>query len=173
MKFVHFAWSWILENWQGVIAATAVVVTVYQLMKQRRHDRLSVKPFMKFTFGIGPRGVEIGLANDGLGPALYKGLGLCFDEEPLPKNWNWNDLLNRLKIGEMLIHSFKSVTKCLPAGERVILCEFSSSTGISHQDVQVAFARHMIIEFQYSSMYEKTTMSTKIGLRKQVGDIKV
>lgn len=68
-----------IGDWMALfVAITAVVLTILQSSWQRRHDRLSVKPFLSLHTQSDFDGVSgflsVSLTNIGLGPAIVKKL---------------------------------------------------------------------------------------------------
>jgi hypothetical protein len=67
-----------------VIAVLSLIVAIYEARAARRHDRISVRPFLDLRAGF-PQGRTAGLRliNSGLGPAVITGTVLTVDGEPL------------------------------------------------------------------------------------------
>jgi hypothetical protein len=55
-----------------LVAICALVLTLYQIHATRRHNRLSVRPHIRFGWTAGSSGDGIWIKNDGLGPALIE-----------------------------------------------------------------------------------------------------
>lgn len=58
----------------GVVALAALVVAVWQGFLTRKHNRLSVKPLLRFDCYAARGPIEIVLTNKGTGPAILKSL---------------------------------------------------------------------------------------------------
>jgi len=67
-----------------VIAVLSLAVSVYEARATRRHDRISVRPFLELRVGL-RQGSTAGLQliNAGLGPAAITKTVLTLDGEPL------------------------------------------------------------------------------------------
>ena len=67
-----------------VIAVLSLAVSVLEARATRRHNRISVRPFLELRIGL-PEGRTAGLQliNAGLGPATITGTALTLDGEPL------------------------------------------------------------------------------------------
>jgi hypothetical protein len=67
-----------------VIAVLALAVSVYEARATRRHDRISVRPFLELRVGL-RQGSTAGLQliNAGLGPAAITKTVLTLDGDPL------------------------------------------------------------------------------------------
>ncbi|HEX8922600.1 MAG TPA: hypothetical protein VF766_14090 [Pyrinomonadaceae bacterium] len=70
----------------SVIAILAIVVSVWQGVEQRRHNRLSVKPALNFDTDSAVDGtiLSVALKNAGTGPAIIKQFTLYIDDRPVP-----------------------------------------------------------------------------------------
>lgn len=66
------------------IALAALVVAIVQAFQIRKHNRLSVVPYLTFYISYGAETVPFGvhLANNGVGPAILKRLDICLDGQP-------------------------------------------------------------------------------------------
>ncbi len=79
----------------AVVAACALVFSVYQGYKVREHDRLGVTPRMLLEFGFRTDGVGWKLSNRGLGPAEIRGFSVAVDGAD---KHNWVEVLKALNI---------------------------------------------------------------------------
>ena len=67
-----------------VIAVLSLIVSIYEARATRRHDRISVRPFLELRVGLSQgRKAGLQLINSGLGPAAITGTLLVLDGEPL------------------------------------------------------------------------------------------
>ncbi len=94
-------WTWV-SSWKAetvmiataiasiVIATCALVATTVQGMQNRKHNRLSVKPYLKLINNITERGnkrfINLELENCGTGPAIIKNFILEFDGKEIARN---------------------------------------------------------------------------------------
>ena len=67
-----------------VIAVVSLAVSVYEARATRRHNRISVRPFLELRVGLSQgRRAGLQLINAGLGPAAITRTVLTLDGEPL------------------------------------------------------------------------------------------
>ena len=171
MVWFNIVWGWLQENWAGIVATSAVVITVQQFFQQRRHDRLSVKPNVSFNIGTTPLGVEFSISNSGLGPALNKGLNVFVRGNKLGEHWRWDQVLEGLELGRIEILDHRSLPRCLPDGQTVMLCRFASSNNVPHKQLLVDFGKSVQITFKHSSMYQERPQITEFDVRKQLATL--
>lgn len=55
-----------------LVAICALVLTLYQIHATRKHNKLSVRPHIRFGWNAGTTGDGIWIKNDGLGTAIVK-----------------------------------------------------------------------------------------------------
>ena len=68
----------------AVVALGAFVVAIVQSFQIRKHNRLSVMPYLSFYISYGTETVPFGLhlANNGVGPAILKKVRIFLDGQP-------------------------------------------------------------------------------------------
>jgi len=67
-----------------VIAVVSLAVSVYEARATRRHNRISVRPFLELRVGLSQgRTAGLQLINAGLGPAVITRTALTLDGQPL------------------------------------------------------------------------------------------
>ena len=84
-----------------IIAVVALVVAVWQGVITRRHNRLSVTPYLVVACMVKSRKpqIELSLANRGLGPALIRKIRVKIDGEYVSNNVDlWLEHLKTLDI---------------------------------------------------------------------------
>jgi len=66
------------------VACVAVGISIWQGFETRRHNKLSVKPYLVIRTSTSKSGLSMGVwvENDGLGPALIKDFIVYFDGQP-------------------------------------------------------------------------------------------
>ena len=67
----------------AIIALCAVVLTIWQANVQRRHNRLSVKPYLTTWSHREDKGLQIDVLNNGIGPALIKTFKVYVDSHEI------------------------------------------------------------------------------------------
>lgn len=164
---IYLVWQWVQGNWAGIVASSAVLITIQQYFQQRRHDKLSVRAYVSFSLGTTSRGVEVSVSNDGLGPALYKEMNVIVQGNELPYEWRWNYLLEGIGAGAIKILDSHSMPKCLPAGRTVILCRFASEDNVPHEQLVVQFGKSVQMTLKYSSIYRERPITAELDVRKQ------
>ena len=83
MCFNYF-WSWLSANATNVIALTALAATFYQAYISRKHNKLSVKPYLTTWNTTTPEGYSIlAIINNGVGPAHIKSFGIFVDGQKM------------------------------------------------------------------------------------------
>ena len=88
-----------------IVAVFALFVTIWDSYQSRKHNRLSVKPFLGIGVDIHEK-VEFTLSNQGIGPAVIKEFSVYFDGKLLSKNPRadiYRDLLEG-SIGKYKFH---------------------------------------------------------------------
>jgi len=113
----HNSVSWIALG----ISSLALCISAFQAWQTRRHDRLSVRPLIDFTYEVDGRERNVGLAmeNVGLGPAVIRSITIYVDRKAVKDwyeaadygNFKEHDLLKTfeldkdsvLKIGETML----------------------------------------------------------------------
>jgi len=111
----------------GAIALSAMVVSVWQGLVTRKHARLSVKPWLEFTWvdRNKPATGSLTLQNNGLGPAVVTGVSLAINDGPLyPLTIDtaeeiWRSL--KCKLSECVTSSEDGT--CLRAGRGLMLID--------------------------------------------------
>jgi hypothetical protein len=75
------------------VAFFALVITAYEGYATRRHNRLSVKPFLFTSFDYDNEGSGWSLYNKGVGPALIKWCEVRVDGQPMH---DWREAIEKL-----------------------------------------------------------------------------
>lgn len=87
MELLKNSWLFLGENFEAIIAVCALALTVNRIVVMRKHNKISVKPFLtghtdetsdqhNFTFSLE-------LVNNGLGPAFIKSFEVKHKENAL------------------------------------------------------------------------------------------
>jgi hypothetical protein len=167
----------------AVVALAALIVSVWQGFETRLNDRLSVRPYINFTYRT-PIGspAEILLHNKGIGPAILKkityrvdgkdfdasttnGLASCLAAANLTTN-AWTTLMAsgnlRIQVTEEKEHTNLNVNICLlnsgdavsPSETRTLLSyQRDSATNPKLQDAEDTALRRITILVNYESIY--------------------
>jgi hypothetical protein len=136
-----------------VIAVVSLAVSVYEARATRRHNRISVRPFLELRVSLSQgRTAGLQLINAGLGPAVITGTVLTLDGQPLGE------------FGETSVNVIRSGLSVRPAAvtfRRTILAadydQFLLSIGLFDRTEHAEFAdllRHRLgLEIHYESLY--------------------
>lgn len=76
-----------------IVSVSALAVGIYEASLQRAHDRAEVWPRLEITTWVTPTGVELRLANTGIGPALIRSVVVTVDGKP---QRSWDGVLRAL-----------------------------------------------------------------------------
>lgn len=152
-----------------LIALMALGFTVYQSSKQRKHERISVKPHLDFFESRSSLNDDISftltLHNNGLGPAIikrhkvYKGLKGMADWEQVDVR---SELLNVLSTEKIYTASFRSDFS-IPANSKHTYLHISIKSKDQEAAEQLASIIYEYnVEIEYENMYgESFTLCTE------------
>lgn len=149
-------WNFLNNNGSAVIATCALGVTFWQACVMRKHNRLSVKPFLATTEGNDKKGdggkVSFVIENCGVGPALIKSFALWDEDREVCKNNRkaYEDHVDKIMSGfrDILMSCFVPGF-AIPVGSKHTLLEFSYSQG---QDISFIHKLNVVVEYQ--SIYQ-------------------
>lgn len=86
-----------------IIAISAVVVSVWQVRLAQTHNMLSVRPYMDFFSGWNTETEwEVTLSNEGVGPAILKGMEFTYQGKTYQ---NWDGVLDAANLDQYRINS--------------------------------------------------------------------
>ena len=172
-----------LSNASNVIALCALGLTCYNLWATRRHNRLSVTPFLsghtnKLMTDAGLT-FSYEVTNSGIGPAKIKKFTLLRHGEEFPKTTDkfveYTDTLIRAHLGNQLAyninHAFTFGEKtCLKPGETRKVAEiFFPGVNQSNQEDVLAKIEGMDLVIRYESFYgQEFIFDTRTGEKKPV-----
>jgi len=80
-----------------IIAVTALVVSIWQGIETRKHNRLSVRPHLVFFTDFSSQDSELGIfiKNNGVGLAYIKNVEISVNGKVMPNSsCNWKNILN-------------------------------------------------------------------------------
>lgn len=93
------------------IAVLALVISIWEGMMSRQHNRLSVMPNLAFELNYDEKGTSgLYLYNRGLGPARIKSINTLLNGEPLPENQSIHYIASALKTEELGLVASETVT---------------------------------------------------------------
>ena len=76
MQMINYVIQFFKEYGEGIIAACALSLTIWQAIVQRKHNRISVRPHLTratdTSWNNGDACLKVSIKNNGLGPAIIK-----------------------------------------------------------------------------------------------------
>lgn len=115
----------ISNNAAIIIASLALAVSIYESIRRRQHDRLSVRPWLQFLCNVSDRGnTGFILINNGVGPSIITEFKVLIDDELLiiePFKNPWESVILKCKMCGRIIHNNLPTPYWLPAKEKLKL----------------------------------------------------
>jgi hypothetical protein len=142
----------------AVAAFAALGLALWEGTANRRHSRLTVRPWLRCDFSVHPERevAGISLANAGLGPAIFTDLQLMLDGRPVaPQSVKDIGMLaSRAGIKGKLRYGVVLPQEILPAGATLQLLEVCPQAFalFPNQDLNEAF-RRIGLRVRYQSIY--------------------
>jgi hypothetical protein len=144
-----------------LVALCALGVSIFNSYLVRKHNRLSVEPYLGFSVSYGTETTPIGLylANNGVGPAILKELKISLDGQPFrtstghPWNMVWMDAgYNKPTVA----YSFPEAGIAIRVGEifSLVTVDTRYETQTERAEFHAALKR-VDIEVRYESVYGK------------------
>ena len=91
--------TWDADRWISlaaiVIALSALVLSIWQGILTRNHNRISVRPLVTISGAVNENGSGWKLGNAGLGPAIVKWFKVTVDDKPMH---NWREFAKELDM---------------------------------------------------------------------------
>jgi hypothetical protein len=136
-----------------VIAVLSLAVSVYEAQATRRHDRISVRPFLELRVGL-RQGSTAGLQliNAGLGPAAITKTVLTLDGKPLGEfsEASVNILRGKLSIRPAAVTFRKTI---LATGYEQFLLSVEPFDRTEHAEFADLVKYRLGMEIHYESLY--------------------
>src|SRR3982751_4322265 len=145
----------------AVIALAALGFSLYEGRATRKHNRLSVKPFLVDVIRISPAHTRMCLIvkNNGLGPAIIRQWSLLVDGKPYKELGitQWQQLTQHLGLSGAVNYSYFEPYHALATGdfEELVGMEVKSYSQDS-ADLFRAALRRLTVIMVYESMYQET-----------------
>lgn len=166
-------WNFILVNSGGIIATSAVVVSVGALIQNRKHNRLSIKP--QLTFGTSQLGKKfiLSVTNAGLGPAKIKSFEIYYNNSIIDEGHNsyFAALKNifsveRLsKIGEKWLYLDSASILHHNKPYTLLILNMSEFEEQQRRDYGLNIQEKLNIKITYLSIYEEEfTVNSNISI---------
>ncbi len=160
IKTIVFVVVYIITQYLSVIIAACVLsVTIWQGWQNRKHNRLSVKPFLNVLGCVSRSGnikdYTVTLVNHGVGPAIIKNFELLFEGKSVSNNHSesYKDFLNKkikpLKGLKGRSFEHRSEDSVIKVGEEIILWKFKCERDEDIEDIE-----KIKIRIKYQSIYQ-------------------
>src|SRR5450830_778804 len=79
----NWLWNWLSENTSNVIALCAFVATFWQAYISRKHNKLSVKPYLTGWYTSSNEYNQLKIINNGMGPAQINSFNIYVDDKKI------------------------------------------------------------------------------------------
>jgi len=142
-----------------IIALASIVVTIWQGIEIRKHNRLSVRPKLEITFKLDKNSFGYFLTNNGLGPAIltYKKLFVDDKEVQYTGFSGYDDFINKLGLNDHKVsHSGIYPGKTIKADEKVCIIRFYLKEKDAVETLLPKIYNLVDIEIGYKSMYDES-----------------
>lgn len=113
-----------------VIAIASIVISTWQGIENRNHNRLTVMPKLGISLTVNENLFRISVKNNGLGPAILKKRTLMFEGKEI----EWYDhnhlkkIVENFKINGNLSFSLMDEFSTIPVGDEKTLFQFASDS---------------------------------------------
>ena len=143
----------------SMVAIIALIVSVWQGYETRRHNRLSVKPFLTFTKNFNPSNTDdpnvpsyqLTIKNSGTGPAIIKSFTLSYQNKVIEKSTDfnlWQSVLNQAAEKDLKIYQAASYD----SGDVIEIGLSKSIIKINYSEPSL---RKVKLRIVYQSIYEE------------------
>ena len=139
------------------IAVLAVGVSLWQASVTRKHARLSVRPFLDFSWNV-HKPNELILFNGGLGPAIVTQMYVAVGDDPLEPATDklWTNVIAKLKFGQFDPSSLVGNTMIAPNSKISVIknLHIKYMTLVEREDEGICQEK-LRIKVTYKSAYEE------------------
>jgi hypothetical protein len=135
------------------IAVLSLAVAVFEARATRRHNRISVRPFLELRVGLSQgRTAGLQLINVGLGPAVITRTALTLDDEPLGEfgEASVNVLRSKLLVRPAAV-TFRRTILAADYDQFLLSVESFDRTG--HAEFADLLRHRLGLEIHYESLY--------------------
>jgi hypothetical protein len=136
-----------------VIAVVSLAVTVYEARATRRHNRISVRPFLELRVNLSQgRKAGLQLINAGLGPAVIIRTVLTLDGQPLGEfgETSVNVLRSKLSVRPAAVTFRRTI---LAAAYDQFLLSIDPFDRTEHAEFADLLRHRLGLEIHYESLY--------------------
>ena len=149
-----------------LVSTISVGLSVWAIVSQREHNRLSVRPLCEVTPSDYRNKIKLVLKNNGIGPLIVKKFtvsdgsqesnGVADLVPPLPHNRAWDDF------------EYIPPGRSLPPGEEIVLLELTERAGdpsfVEARDIARSALSKMTIRIDFTDVYGKNVASFEKAL---------
>jgi hypothetical protein len=152
-----------------ITAVVALGIAVLEAHASRRHNRLSVRPLLRFDFRISPefKSASISVINVGPGPAKILDFRLRVDGKTSKELGieSWTELTELLGAGQLLRYTYFQKSDVLQSGEshNLVAGPMTLWTAELSAKYRAAF-RRFAFEIDYESLYGVLDTATVYGV---------
>ena len=150
----------------ALIALSAFGISIWQGYIARKHNILSVRPYLEFVFRVKPdTPFTIEIKNNGFGPAIIKGITAKINDEEIPLHTlsNFKQLIAKIFPDEAKVHynfGIHDPDSMLAAGETLKILEVKF---VENSDQPVAISIKTLPNFdlalEYTCIYNNSFTS--------------
>lgn len=136
-----------------VIAVVSLAVSVYEARATRRHNRISVRPFLELRVNLSQgRKAGLQLINAGLGPAVITRTVLTLDGQPLGEfsETGVNVLRSKLSVRPSAVTFRRTI---LASGYDQFLLSIDPFDRTEHAEFADLLRHRLGLEIHYESLY--------------------
>lgn len=167
-------WGWLSNNAQNVIALSALGATFWQAHISRKHNKLSVKPYLTTWTATSSDGyIIVKIINNGTGPAHIKSFKIYADNQKMVgENFEPHDKCLKLIFPDyefVWYGSYLGVDYIMPVTEEkdLIAVKFTGERVPPRSEIDHR-AKRVRIVIDYESIYEeKFKYDSDVQVKKQ------
>jgi len=141
-----------------IIAVASIVVTTWQGLETRRHNRLSVRPKLEIIFESGKDSFGYKLMNNGLGPAIVTGKKIFIDGEEIQYTGfsGYDEFIDKLGMrNHNVTHTGIYSGKTIKTSEIENIFRFYLAEDDDLESLLPKIYNRVCIEIYYKSMYNE------------------
>ena len=145
-----------------VVAIASIVVTVWQGIEMRKHNRLSVRPRLEITYEVNKKGFGYVLKNNGLGPAVVTSKKFFVDGKEVQEDGfsGYDVFIEKLGLkNRQVVYTGIFPGKTITAGAKLDIIRFFWKEGETVdsllQTLLPQVYNRISLEIGYKSMYNE------------------
>ncbi len=141
-----------------IIALASIVVTTWQGIETRKHNRLSVSPKLELIFESGKNNFGYVLTNNGLGPSIITGKRIFIDGEEIRYTGfsGYEEFIDKLGLNDRDVsHGAIYPGRTIRANEKIHIIRFYLAKDDELEKILPEVYKRISIEISYKSMYDE------------------